>query len=61
MQAGKQNNVQKDLPICYFEVLPIGVINNKKVAINEVLPLKASRRDGISSLKSFWGLKTPAT
>jgi len=31
----------------------------EKAAINDVLPLKAARRDGIANLKSLWGLWTP--
>ena len=31
------------------------------VAMNDALPLKAARRDGIANLKSVWGLQTPMT
>jgi len=31
------------------------------VTINDVLPLKAARRDVIANFKSFWGPGTPAT
>ena len=31
------------------------------VAVNDVLPLKAARRDAIANWKSFWGPGTPAT
>ena len=39
-------------------VLSFAVKNNKleNVAINDVLPLKAVRRNTIAKLKCFWGL-----
>ena len=33
----------------------------KNVAINDVLPLKAARRDTIANIKTFWGLEIPTT
>ena len=33
----------------------------ENVAINDVLPLKAARRDAIANLKSSWSYETPTT
>ena len=32
------------------------IVKTRSVAINDVLPLKAARRDAIANLKCFWGL-----
>ena len=41
--------------------VPGGQVKVEHVAINDVLPLKAARRDAIAKLLSFWGPETPAT
>ena len=53
------------LPKWKFLDLPLVVISNiswlENVAINDVLPLKAARRDAIADLKCSWSPGTPGT